>query len=168
MKEIPIFLVIIISICACRSTNNDGFKLVFECEIPSEYIVEFNEDDFSEIDWDNQEFHLVDTMIESVEFNNRICFGRCKLNALVNGHKFYEAILYCNMGSNNFATKRNNVIYIEYGKDSLNIMYNNKLQLNLNDKRMLTEDPEIHREISSFLFNEPIRQYLLKQSLIQG
>jgi len=164
-----LIFIILITFFSCQNKKEKGLKFVIQCKIPENFRYEFSDEDFLKVDWKNQIYFFKDSInkIDEVKFNNRICFGACMLKAFLNGKERYQAVLDCDMGPNNLSTWGRNAIYIKAGDETLNLFYENKLQLDLNSKRILTSDPDKQKKLSLFLYDKDIKKYLLEKSLIK-
>lgn len=155
---------------SCENVESNGLKFVFHFDhvqgVDNEVVI--SEGELGEIDWENQIYSLKNgTIPDSLMFNYLVCFGMCKLTTYLNEKKLYDAVLHCNVAPNSLSTKKKNVIYIKAGEPQLNVLYKNKIQLNLNEKWLNSYTKDDKRSNSSFLYNEDLRQYLLNKSMIK-
>ena len=166
MREL--FLIVIVYLFySCNQNQEAGFKIVIECTIPEPYTIELTEKDFVKVDWSNQEYYLQKGILDNPKFNIKVCFGACRLKAFLNGYLRYEAVLFCDVAPNSLPTRNRNAIFIKAGDEKLNLFYNNKLQLNLNDRIKLTDNAEKQKKLSSFLYDKEIKKYLEQKFLIK-
>ena len=140
--------------------------------------------DIKHVDWEKQIWHFKPNALNKLNssqntnlgiignINNRICYGACILNAILNKDTLYRIKNYCYIAPVPALTDTLPTIYLNYtskwDKDSLvHLFYNNSLQLNTyKDSLINGRIPLNQQRLNQTLNNPKLKQFLYNRNIL--
>ena len=167
---------------SCNS--KDDFFFSFDCKQPIPFHIKISKQDIKYVDWEKQIWYFKPNTLNRLnsseipnlgtirEINNRICYGACILNAILNKDTLYRIKNYCYIAPVSVLTDTLPTIYVnhtsKWDKDSLiHLFHNNSLQLNTyKDSLINGKIPFKQQELNQTLNNTKLKQFLYKKNLL--
>ena len=159
--------------------ENKRFHISFNCIEPVPFQIKILQEDINHVDWEKQVWHLKPNTINKLNnielpkfgkvanLNNRICYGACILNAILDKDTLFRIKMYCFIAPVSVQTDTLPVIFLNYtneqNKDSLVYLFsNNSLHLNV-DKDLIGTNGKvsaIQQELNETLDNSRLKAFL--------
>lgn len=164
MRYLYFFLVCFCFISCNRNTSHH-LKFIIQCSKGA--VIEIEENNIEKVIWDKQYFYLTEGLFSASDFNTKICYNECYLSALLGKDTLYKAALHCSIAPTSVNSKSGNVLFIHPPDRKLNLFYQNRLQLNLNQARTLSSDKNRQESLTSFMYVTKLKEYLERKKLLK-